>query len=173
MEVSFQPILTQDVSQLREIAVKTFIQSYQHLNSISNFEWYIEKAFNRERLIEELKSDKSFFYFVKDKKNYIGYLKLNIDNSQTEEHSEIYLEIERIYLDDNYQRRGIGNKMIHFAVKKAKQHSKLKIWLGVWEKNPKAISFYKSLGFVNTGSHIFKFGDEDQLDIIFEKSVEG
>jgi ribosomal protein S18 acetylase RimI-like enzyme len=171
MELSFQPISKLDLYQLRDIALKTFAQSYQHLNTKANFEWYIKRAFTVEKLLSELQNDISFFYFIMAKENIIGYLKLNIEDSQTEKHCEDSLEVERIYLDVNYKRKGIGSKMIQFVKDKAKQYSKSKIWLGVWEKNPSAILFYQNQGFVNSGSHIFKFGDEDQIDIIFEQSI--
>ena len=171
MEISFQPISPQDVYPLRDIALKTFSQSYQHLNTQANFDWYVNRAFTIEKLLSELQNGESFFYYVMAMENIIGYLKLNIDNSQTEKHCKGCLEIERIYLEAEYRRKGIGRKMIQFAIAKAKQYSKSKIWLGVWDKNPSAILFYKSQGFVDSGSHIFKFGNEDQIDIIFEQSI--
>lgn len=171
MELSFKPISTDDVNLLRDIALKTFAQSYQDINTKPNFEWYVDRAFSVEKLLSELQNDKSFFYFIISRENIIGYLKLNIEDSQTEKNCKDCLEIERIYLDVNYKRKGIGSKMIQFASDRAKQYSKSKIWLGVWEKNPNAILFYRSQGFIDSGSHIFKFGDEDQIDIIFEQSI--
>ena len=171
MEISFQPITIQDVDLLRDFALRTFAESYKHLNTKDNFDWYVNRAFTIDKLLSELKNDKSFFYFVMYKKSIVGYLKLNIENSQTEKHCKDCLEIERIYLDAKFKRRGIGSKMVQFAKSKAKEYSKSKIWLGVWDQNPNAILFYESLGFVDSGSHIFKFGDEDQIDIIFEQSI--
>jgi len=171
MEISFHPILPQDVVQLRDIGLKTFAQSYKHINTKANFDWYIERAFSVEKLFSELQYENSFFYFIRAKNTIIGYIKLNIEETQTENHCKDCLEIERIYLDAKYKRKGIGQKMIQFAKDKAKEHSKAKIWLGVWEKNPSAILFYKSQGFVDSGTHIFEFGDENQIDIIFELKI--
>jgi ribosomal protein S18 acetylase RimI-like enzyme len=38
------------------------------------------------------------------------------------------------------------------------------LWLGVWEKNPKAISFYTKEGFKHFGEHDFLLGDDVQKD---------
>ncbi|WP_039790739.1 GNAT family acetyltransferase, partial [Paenibacillus riograndensis] len=43
--------------------------------------------------------------------------------------------------------------------------------LGVWEKNENAIAFYKKMGFVQTGSHSFYMGDEEQIDIIMTTDI--
>ena len=42
------------------------------------------------------------------------------------------------------------------------------VWLGVWEENLRAINFYKKNGFVEFDKHVFKFGNEDQTDIMMK-----
>ena len=44
------------------------------------------------------------------------------------------------------------------------------IWLGVWEKNPKAISFYKKFGFVEVGDQVFPLGNDPQRDIVMKRT---
>lgn len=169
MDVSFSKIEQSQVEQLQEIALETFIHSYQHLNKPQNFQFYIDRAFTIEKLKSELASNLSFFFFVSIESTVIGYLKLNIGEAQSERFDDSYLEIERIYLRKNFQGKGIGRKMITYAEFQAEQLNKSTIWLGVWDQNPNAIAFYSKLGFIQTGSHIFKFGDEDQIDIIMQK----
>jgi len=38
------------------------------------------------------------------------------------------------------------------------------LWLGVWEKNIRAISFYKEHGFVKFGKHPYYIGKDKQMD---------
>ncbi|GAY79036.1 negative regulation of sporulation, septation and degradative enzyme [Sporolactobacillus inulinus] len=45
------------------------------------------------------------------------------------------------------------------------------VWLGVWEKNEKAIAFYKKFGFVQNGAHSFYMGDEEQTDFIMKNPL--
>ena len=42
------------------------------------------------------------------------------------------------------------------------------VWLGVWEENLRAISFYKKWGFREVGNHIFTVGNDPQNDFIME-----
>ncbi|MNS98622.1 Protease synthase and sporulation negative regulatory protein PAI 1 [compost metagenome] len=53
----------------------------------------------------------------------------------------------------------------------AMERHKKKIWLGVWEKNENAISFYRKMGFLQTGAHSFYMGDEEQTDFIMTKTL--
>jgi ribosomal protein S18 acetylase RimI-like enzyme len=43
------------------------------------------------------------------------------------------------------------------------------VWLGVWEKNARAIRFYEKNGFVAFDKHLFKLGDEEQTDIMMKR----
>lgn len=45
------------------------------------------------------------------------------------------------------------------------------LWLGVWERNPRAIAFYERWGFATVGSHVFRLGSDDQTDLIMERPV--
>ena len=46
-----------------------------------------------------------------------------------------------------------------------------KVWLGVWEKNFKAIRFYKKYGFKKFGQHNFLLRNDLQTDYLFEIDV--
>ncbi|MEA2490896.1 MAG: diamine N-acetyltransferase [Acidobacteriota bacterium] len=45
------------------------------------------------------------------------------------------------------------------------------IWLGVWEKNPRAIAFYAKCGFRDTGSQPFLVGTDLQTDRIMTSEL--
>jgi ribosomal protein S18 acetylase RimI-like enzyme len=62
--------------------------------------------------------------------------------------------------------RNVGQVLYEKALQVAKQMHADYVWLGVWEENPRAISFYKKNGFVAFDKHIFKLGDDEQTDIM-------
>ncbi|MEH7749282.1 GNAT family N-acetyltransferase, partial [Neobacillus drentensis] len=100
-----------------------------------------------------------------------GYLKNNTNDAQTEEMGEESLEIERIYIKNQFQKHGLGKYLFNKAMEIAMERHKKKIWLGVWEKNENAIAFYKKMGFVQAGAHSFYMGDEEQIDFIMTKTL--
>lgn len=57
------------------------------------------------------------------------------------------------------------------AIEIASDRHKKKVWLGVWEKNEGAIAFYQKMGFVQTGTHVFRLGDEEQTDLVMTRSL--
>lgn len=57
------------------------------------------------------------------------------------------------------------------AIKEAKQNRYDSLWLSVWEKNSRAVSFYKKWGFSQVGNAVFPVGDDVQQDFIMELPV--
>ncbi|MBT8107877.1 MAG: hypothetical protein KJP17_06555 [Gammaproteobacteria bacterium] len=45
------------------------------------------------------------------------------------------------------------------------------IWLGVWERNPRAIAFYRKMKFIDVGSQFYMVGPDRQLDRVLVASV--
>jgi len=45
------------------------------------------------------------------------------------------------------------------------------VWLGVWEKNMKAVKFYQRNGCVEFDKHIFKLGNDAQTDIMMKLTL--
>lgn len=169
MTINMKKCTLEDLSRLQEISYETFNETFKEQNSPENMEAYLEKAFNRKQLETELSQRSSQFYFVEIDGETAGYLKVNTDEAQTEEMGDEALEIERIYIRSPFQKQGLGKYLFNKALEVAMKQNKKKIWLGVWEKNEKAIAFYKKMGFVQTGAHPFYMGDEEQTDFIMAK----
>ena len=91
---------------------------------------------------------------------------------QTDIHDEQSLEIERIYVSKEFQGEGLGRCLMEKAISTAIRRKKKYVWLGVWEKNEKALRFYKRNGFYQIGTHSFVMGDDEQTDYIMRKDLE-
>lgn len=157
-----------DVEKLQRISRQTFSETFSAGNTEENMKRYLEEDLSIERLTAELNDIHSEFYFALQNGNVIGYLKLNVGQSQTELKDNKALEIERIYVLKEYHGKNVGQSLYDKAISTAKQKNAEYVWLGVWEENPRAISFYKKNGFVEFDKHIFKLGNDEQTDIMMK-----
>ncbi|MCA0756965.1 GNAT family N-acetyltransferase [Paenibacillus sp. N4] len=171
MTITIKKCTVENLSLLQEISVETFKETFNKQNSPENMKAYLERAFHLKQLEKELLNMSSEFYFIYANQELAGYLKVNIDEAQSEKMGNNSLEIERIYIKKNYHKQGLGKYLINKAIEIAKERNKEKIWLGVWEKNEGAITFYNKLDFVQTGAHSFYMGDEEQTDFIMTKTL--
>ncbi|MFC2486117.1 MAG: GNAT family N-acetyltransferase [Rothia dentocariosa] len=160
-----------DVSILRGIARDTFIETFSEANKAEDMERYLTENFSEEQLARELSNPDSFFYVAEVNGHVVGYLKLNTARAQTEPQAADALEIERIYVLGSYHGGGVGQALYHHAMSVAEDRKASYVWLGVWEHNHRALRFYEKNGFIAFGTHIFQLGNDQQTDILMQKSV--
>jgi ribosomal protein S18 acetylase RimI-like enzyme len=172
MTVNIIKCTHKDLPLLQQISHETFYDTFKNQNSTENMNAYLEKAFSLNQLEQELSNHFTQFYFVTVNQEVTGYLKINMNDAQSEKMGDDALEIERIYLKSGYQKLGLGKHLLNKALETAVENNKKKVWLGVWEKNENAIAFYERMGFHLTGSHSFYMGDEEQKDFIMTKTLE-
>ena len=133
---------------------------------------YLHRAFNKEKLLEELTDKNSKFFFLYCGEKLAGYIKVNEAPSQTDINDPNSLELERIYVTGEFQGQGLGGYLMQKAVSIAVERHKKYIWLGVWEKNENTLRFYKKKGFYEIGTHTFVMGEDRQTDYILKKDLE-
>lgn len=171
MSIHLQKITKNNVQDLQEVSIQTFTETFKDNNSEKSLNDYLNTAYELTKLEKELENPHSEFYFAYFNNELAGYLKININDSQSEKMGENALEVERIYIKKSFKRRGIGRHLIETAEQLAKKYQKNLMWLGVWEYNPKAIAFYETLGFKVIGAHSFFMGEEEQTDLIMSKQL--
>lgn len=168
MSIEIKNVTLKNVYILQEISRETFSDTFGSENSENDLNNYLESAYSIDQLSAEINNENSEFNFIYLNNDLAGYLKLNIDSAQTENKDQAGLEIERIYIKPNFKRLGLGKKLFEYALEKARAMNKEFIWLGVWEKNLPAITFYKKQGFYAFDEHIFQLGQDKQKDILMK-----
>ncbi|MEL7119766.1 MAG: GNAT family N-acetyltransferase [Bacteroidota bacterium] len=169
--VNITQVRIDQIDQLLQISKDTFIESYEHLNDPVDFQLYLEKAFNIQQLTNELLDTQSSFYFLFWKGELAAYIKLvdGVGKDSLLGENNIYLE--RIYVQSDFQGKGLGSHLINFVADKSRQQKREGVWLTVWEENPNAISWYYHKGFKRIGEHIFVIGNDPQKDHVMYLSV--
>lgn len=161
----------EDWSALQSLSIETYKDTFEGISSDENMAVYLEDAYNPAKLQRELTTEDSEFYFLYEDKELAGYVKLNVNDAQTEKNADNAIEVERIYVRTSHKRRGLGSILMEKALERAEEQSKTTVWLGVWEHNYTAQSFYQKFGFEKAGAHSFFMGDDEQTDYIFAKKM--
>lgn len=80
-------------------------------------------------------------------------------------------EIWRFYIDRPWIGRGVAQRLMSAAIDQARALDAQTIWLGVWERNSRAIAFYRKCGFTLVGEHEFLFANEVQTDLVMARAI--
>jgi len=169
--IEIKKIDRSNILQLQALGKATFQETFADENSAENMEKYLEEGFSVDKLTAELNNKEVEFYFAEIDNNPVGYLKINVGNAQTEMQDTSAIEIERIYVLKTYHGKQVGKLLLEKAFQIAHLHHAQYIWLGVWEKNGRAIQFYKKNGFEAFDQHIFMLGEDKQTDILMKLSL--
>ena len=158
-----------NLAVVQQIGRETFFETFAEANTEEDTKKYLAENFSDAKLTAELSNPGSQFFIAWDGENPVGYLKVNSDKAQTELQDSTSMEIERIYVKSDYHGKKVGQLLYEKALEEAQLQQKTYLWLGVWEENPKAIRFYEKNGFVAFDKHIFKFGEDEQIDVMMKK----
>lgn len=171
-DIVVSPVTLDDLSKLQQIGKQTFHETFAETNTEKDMQEYLRKSFSDEQVTSELTNSESAFYFATLDNRVIGYLKLNFGQAQTEINDPNSLEIERIYVLKEFQGRKVGQLLYNQALAVARAKNAEYLWLGVWEKNEKAIQFYKKNGFEQFDQHMFVLGTDEQIDLMMRLKLQ-
>lgn len=169
--VIIRKVNADELPPLRQISISTFIDSFASGNSAANMDDYIAKSRSIEQLAAEFHTPGAEFFFAVSGEKPIGYLKLNTGLAQTECRDQNAIEVERIYVDKDFQNQKIGQLLLDYAIRKGTGGDFDFIWLGVWEHNGRAIRFYERNGFAFFGKHEFRLGTDLQTDLLMKRQL--
>lgn len=169
--IVLKKVSLKESDQLQKIGRQTFSETFSTFNTEENMKEYLEKEFSDEKLNIELADPNSEFYFAILNEKVIGYLKINLGQSQTEIKDANALEIERIYVLKEFQGKMVAPLLFEKALEISKKKNMDYLWLGVWEKNERAIRFYRKNGFVEFDKHLFRLGNDEQTDLMMKRKL--
>jgi ribosomal protein S18 acetylase RimI-like enzyme len=169
--ITIRQVKARDIDILLPLIKTTFFVAFEHLNNAEDFKAYTDKAFAPEKILSELNDPNSEFFFALYDEQPVGYIKLNYGNAQTDVKDEDGMEVERLYVLAEHQSRQIGKILMDFAEGRAQSKGLRYIWLGVWEHNHRAQSFYQRNGYEKFATHQFVLGTDVQTDFLVRKML--
>lgn len=161
----------QDNKLLAEIGAETFSDSFAADNTPENMAAYLAASFSPEKQGRELADPRARFLIAEAGNEVAGFAHLKFGGAPAAVASQNPMEIARIYARKPWIGRGIGARLMARCLREAESAGCDVVWLGVWEKNPRAIAFYAKWGFAEVGEHHFQLGDDLQRDLLLAKPV--
>jgi len=81
------------------------------------------------------------------------------------------IELWRFYVDSAFHGRGIAARLMAAVDDTARAGGARTLWLGVWEKNHRALAYYRKAGFTDIGAHEFHLGHDLQVDRLMSRPL--
>ena len=104
MAITLKKCRSEDLADLQAIGIETFTDTFAAHNTPEDLQAYLDKAYDPEKLKEELSAEGSTFYFLYDGAELAGYMKINVEAALTENLDADSLDVERIYIRPAFKR---------------------------------------------------------------------
>lgn len=157
----------EDANLLADIGARTFLDTFAKDNTAEDMAMYLASSFSPSLQAEELTNPLITFLVAEIDGITVGYAKL-ISGSTAEATERTSIELNRIYVTQDWIGKGIGEAILSACVEEAKQRGNERMWLAVWEKNERAQRFYEKSGFRVAGKKKFELGRDIQTDLVME-----
>ena len=153
-----------DAATLTEIARRTFNDTFADQNRAEDMEKYLRETFGERQQLRELNDPSITTFFAEQNGVAIAYAQVRSGRASAAVGEGKALEIARFYVDRNAHGRGIAQQLMAAVQAHARANDCALLWLGVWERNARAIAFYRKCGFERVGSQPFILGSDLQTD---------
>jgi ribosomal protein S18 acetylase RimI-like enzyme len=139
----------EDLWQVRELALLIFPFTYREIVEPEQIDYMMDMFYQPDNLVRQLESGQTFLiiYLEERPAGFASYTRLN---------EEGIFKLNKIYLDNRLQGKGLGRILLNNLISRVKAAGGSALQLNVNRYN-KAVGFYKAMGF--------KILKEELLDI--------
>ena len=157
-----------DATHLADLGALTFRETFAADNTPDDLAVHLASSFAPDVQAREL-ADPAIRYGLAEVDGIpAGYAQLVFGNTSYGVTGARPVEIRRLYARRACHGQGVGAALMTWCLEEARMAGADTVWLGVWERNARAIAFYERWGFRVVGEHVFLLGTDRQRDLVMK-----
>ena len=164
--------VTADASALAEFAARTFADTFAAHNSPEDMQAHLASSYGVRQQTSELADPGIVTLLAHRDGRLVAYAQVRCGQPPACVTQEQPVELHRFYVDRAAHGAGVAGRLMLAVHGAARELGGRHLWLGVWERNPRAIAFYAKSGFVHAGSHDFFVGADRQTHHVLVAPVQ-
>ena len=162
---------TTDAAQLAAFAARTFTDAFAAANRPEDIAAYLPTAYGLSQQASELANPEIITLILEHDSTIVAYAQVRRSAAPHCADTAAPAELWRFYVDQPWHGQGLAPRLMAAVHDAAAELRGRTLWLGVWEKNERAIAFYTKCGFRDVGHHDFWVGADRQTDRIMVTEV--
>ncbi|HRO86747.1 GNAT family N-acetyltransferase [Denitratimonas tolerans] len=155
-----------DARALAELAESTFRATFGAMNSAAHMQTHCRALYGEAIQAAEIADPDRETLLCEHDGGLIAYAQLRWGEAPECVVATRPGEIQRLYVADAWHGAGIAQALMQASIERMRQRASDVVWLGVWEHNPRALAFYRKVGFAVAGEHVFPLGGDPQRDLV-------
>jgi len=153
-----------DAVVVAELAARTFKDWFSADNRAEDMELHVARSYGEAQQRREIEDRDVVTLLAEADGRAIAFAQVRRGPAPACVEGEAPVEIARFYVDRSFHGQGIAQALMREALAAARDLGGVTVWLGVWERNPRAIAFYAKSGFRDVGAQPFLLGNDLQTD---------
>jgi ribosomal protein S18 acetylase RimI-like enzyme len=162
--ITIRPGTPADAVALAEFAAQSFRNAFERDNRPEDLALHLARSYGPRQQGIELADPEITTLLAQDADRLAGYAQLRPGAPPPCVAAGGSLELWRFYVGEPWHGRGVAQALMARVVAAARARSARTLWLGVWERNPRAQAFYRKVGFERVGGQTFMVGNDAQTD---------
>ncbi len=155
-----------DALALSVLAEKTFRTAFAESNTVANMHLHCAASYGQALQLAEIRDSRRETWLAEADHGLVAYVQARLDAPLPAISAERPVEIQRLYVDASHHGGGLAHQLMAHVLARARAGGSSALWLGVWERNFRALAFYRKWRFEIVGEHTFKLGDDAQRDLL-------
>jgi len=172
-DVTIRQAVPSDATRLAELGAETFRETFAADNTPDDLAAHLASSFAPEIQARELVDPAIRYGIAEVAGEPAGYAQLVLGHTSHGVTAQRPVEIRRLYARRAVHGQGVGSALMTWALDEARMAGADAVWLGVWERNARAIAFYERWGFRMVGEHLFLLGTDRQRDLVMQRDPLG
>jgi diamine N-acetyltransferase len=156
--------LKSDAAALAAFAARTFEETFGADNRPDDLQAHLSSAFGDLQQTQELLNPNMATLLAHQREVLVAFAQVQRKDPPACVTAPRPIELHRFYVDRPAHGKGIAHQLMSAVHSVARSFGGTHLWLGVWERNPRAIAFYKKVGFTDCGSTVYHVGSDPQID---------
>lgn len=166
-----RPASARDAGALAALAARTFRDAFEAYNTPEDMALYLASNYGPDRQAAEL-ADPGIVTLVADASGELAaYAQLREGPAPACVPGSRPIELWRFYVARAFHGRGLAQALMEATIRAASEREAGSIWLAVWERNDRALAFYRKCGFEVRGDKEFILGNDRQTDRVMARSL--
>jgi diamine N-acetyltransferase len=171
--IAVRPGTPDDAAPLAEMAARTFEETFGADNQPEDMRLHLTRSYGVRQQSAELADPAVATLLAEVDGELAGYAQVRSSTAPACVSGRSPLELWRFYVDRPWQGRGVAQTLMAAVRAEAERRGGGTLWLSVWERNERAMSFYRKCGFLDVGSQPFILGADRQTDRVMASPLGG
>jgi ribosomal protein S18 acetylase RimI-like enzyme len=174
-----RPATISDAIRLSRFAAAAFRDAFAHDNTPEDMARYVAESFTPERQAGEIADPEGVVLLAESEEvsgsaeapELLGYAHLVSAQAPESVIGQSPIELSRFYVSRALHGKGVAQTLMDATLDAARGRGADVVWLGVWERNSRAVAFYRKYGFERVGEQVFMLGADRQTDWVLARPL--